>query len=318
MMYRLRQLIKRVVPPSLVNLVRLPLRGIRSLIKARRRRGATLVTREQIARDLRAGGIAEGDIVMVHTSLSQLGNVSGGPDSVIQALVDVVGDGGTIMMPCYNSAEEMVRLMKQGSMIKLATQSCITGIVCERFRTWPGVLRSSHPFSSVCALGPKAEFVTGNHTDGPEVCHATSPVGRLVELEGKVIGLGINIAQGLGVAHCVEDTWEGFPFEVHTPPFEISYLDVSGQQVTRDICRFDPVVSETRVDYPAGQWIARKLTEHVTAKGIMRTFPCGVTQAWVMPALPLYDELKRLAAKGVTMYLTQKQLTDQNRDIDKW
>jgi aminoglycoside 3-N-acetyltransferase len=318
MMYRLRQWIKRVAPPSLISLVRRPLKAVRSQLKAQRRRGADLVTYEKLTQDLRNGGITEGDIVMVHTSLSRLGNVCGGADSVIQALIDAVGESGTIMMPCYNSADEMVHKMKQGCMVELANQSCITGIVCERFRTWPSVLRSSHPFSSVCALGQKAEFVTKDHAAKPEVCHTTSPVGRLVELEGKVIGLGINIAQGLGVAHCVEDTWKDFPIEVHTLPFEVSYLDSKGQRITRDICRFDPVVSETRVDYPAGQWIAGRLTRHVKAKGIMQSFQCGSTEAWVMPARPLYDELKRLAAKGVTMYLTQEQLTDKNNDIDNW
>ncbi len=318
MMYRLRQWIKRVAPPTLISLVRRPLESVRSRMRAHRRRGAAPVTREQLTRDLSSQGVAEGDIVMAHSALSQLGNVSGSADTVIQALIDAVGDSGTILMPCYNSADQMVREMKRGRMIDLARQSCITGAVSERFRTWPGVLRSSHPFSSVCALGPKAEFMTNDHAARPEVCHATSPVGRLVELEGKVIGLGVSIAQGLGVAHCVEDTWGGFPFEVHTPPFEVSYIDSSGQQVTRDICRFDPVVSETRVDYPAGQWIGEKLTQHLTAKGIMRSFPCGAAQAWVMSARPLYDELKRLAAKGVTMYLTREKLTDENRDIENW
>lgn len=317
-MYRLRQWIKRVAPPTLISLVRRPFQAARSRMRAQHRRGTALVTREQLAYDLCDGGIAEGDIVMVHSSLSQLGNISGGAERVIQALIDAVGDSGTILMPCYNSADQMVREIKRGRMIDLARQSCITGAISERFRTWPSVLRSSHPFSSVCALGPKAEFMTSDHAARPEVCHATSPVGRLVELEGKVIGLGISIAQGLGVAHCVEDTWEDFPFEVHTPPFEVSYIDSGGQQVTRDICRFDPVVSKTRVDYPAGQWIGEKLTQHLTRGSIMRSFPCGAGQAWVMPARPLYDELKRLATKGVTMYLTSEKLTDENRDIENW
>jgi aminoglycoside 3-N-acetyltransferase len=318
MKYRLRQWIKRVAPPTLVGLVRGPFDAVRSRMRARRRRGAAVVTRRDLACDLRAGGLCEGDIVMVHSSLSQLGHVNGGAEEVILSLIDVAGREGTILMPCYNSADQMMREMKRGRMIDLARQPCLTGAVSERFRTWPGVRRSSHPFSSVCALGPEAEQMTSGHAAGAEVCHAKSPVGWLVELEGKVVGLGISIAQGLGVAHCVEDTWTEFPFEVRTPPFEVSYIDADSARVTRDICRFDPVVAKTRVDYPAGQWIREKLTEHLTARGIMKSFPCGASQSWIMPARPLYDELKRLAAKGVTMYLTPQKLTDENRDVENW
>jgi aminoglycoside 3-N-acetyltransferase len=276
------------------------------------------VTRRQLAEALHAGGIAEGDLVMVHSSLSSLGRVDGGAETVIAALLDAVGENGTILMPSYNSAERMIRDLKHGRMVDLRGQPGLTGAVSERFRRWPGVKRSSHPFSSVCALGPKAEFLTEDHAAGPEVCHAASPVGRLVELEGKVLGLGISIAQGLGVAHCVEDTWEGFPFEVHTAAFQVSYIDAEGQRITRHIRRFDPAVAKTRVDYPAGAWVREKLTAHFIRKGIMKTFPCGEAMAWVMPARPLYDELKRLAAKGVTMYLTPQKLTDENRDVGNW
>lgn len=316
--YRFRRWVKRVAPPSLVGLVRRPLKTIRSRIGAQGRRGAATLTREQVAYDLRQAGISDGDIAMVHTSLSKLGHVDGGADAVIAGLIDVVSERGTILMPCYNSADQMIREMKRGRLIDLTSHPAVTGAVTERFRTWPNVVRSSHPFSSVCAWGAEAEFVTSGHADRPEVCHASSPVGRLVELDGRVIGLGISIAQGLGVAHCVEDTTDDFPIEVHTPAFEVSYIDSRGRQITRDVCRFDPIVSETRIDYPKGRWILDQLTRHLLRKSILTEFRCGSADAWVMPARPLFDELRRLAAKGVTMYLTPEQLTDRNRDVDKW
>lgn len=317
-MYRFRRWVKQVAPPTLVGWVRRPLKTIRSGFRAQGRRGAATISREQLACDLRQAGIADGDIVMVHTSLSNLGHVDGGAETVIAALIDVVTERGTILMPCYNSADEMIREMKRGRYVDLTHHPAVTGAVTERFRTWPDVVRSSHPFSSVCAWGARAEFVTSGHADQPEVCHASSPVGRLVELEGSVIGLGIPIAQGLGVAHCVEDSTDDFPIEVHTPSFEVTYIDSRGEQITRDICRFDPDVSETRIDYPKGRWILEKLTAHLVRKDLLTEFRCGAAEAWAMPARPLYNELKRLAAKGVTMYLTPEQLTDKNSDIDSW
>ena len=39
---------------------------------------------------------------MVHTSLSQIGYVCGGAQTVIEALIETIGDEGTIMMPAQS------------------------------------------------------------------------------------------------------------------------------------------------------------------------------------------------------------------------
>ena len=49
-------------------------------------------TRESLASDLRALGLEAGACVIVHSSLSSLGWVSGGAVAVVQALIDVVSD----------------------------------------------------------------------------------------------------------------------------------------------------------------------------------------------------------------------------------
>ena len=44
-------------------------------------------------------GLKKGDVVMVHTSLKSMGYICGGAQTVIEALLEVVGNEGTIMMP---------------------------------------------------------------------------------------------------------------------------------------------------------------------------------------------------------------------------
>jgi aminoglycoside 3-N-acetyltransferase len=316
--YNIRQWCKRHLPDSVIDAVRRPSRFVRSRKRSASRETSPLLGRERLVADLSNAGIQAGDVVMVHSSLSQIGNVDGGAETVIRSLIDVVTTDGTIMMPAYNSADRMIRDLKQGELMDLRSSRSGTGAITESFRTWPDVFRSSHPFSSVCAWGMHARYVTADHATGPEVCHADSPVARLVELKGKVIGIGISIAQGLGVAHYLEDTWDGFPFEVHTGCFPVTYIDCDGTRVSRDICRFDPTVSRTRIDNPQGTWILRNLTAHLAHRGILKRFPFGEADSWIMEAEVLHRELKRLAAKDVTMYLTEDQLTDRNRDIENW
>ena len=56
-------------------------------------------TRDSLAGDLRALGIGAGDVLLVHSSLRSLGWVSGGALAVVQALLDVLGPAGTLVVP---------------------------------------------------------------------------------------------------------------------------------------------------------------------------------------------------------------------------
>ena len=58
-----------------------------------------VVIREDIVNELKRMGLEKNDVVMVHTSLKSMGYVCGGAQTVIEALIEVVGEEGTIMMP---------------------------------------------------------------------------------------------------------------------------------------------------------------------------------------------------------------------------
>ena len=57
-----------------------------------------LVTPEDIKTALREVGVQKGQTIMVHTSLSSLGYVCGGAQSIIEALTESVSQEGTIMI----------------------------------------------------------------------------------------------------------------------------------------------------------------------------------------------------------------------------
>ena len=58
-----------------------------------------VILKEEIIQKLREVGLERDDAVMVHTSLKRMGYVCGGAQTVIEALMEVVGENGTIMMP---------------------------------------------------------------------------------------------------------------------------------------------------------------------------------------------------------------------------
>ena len=62
------------------------------------------VTKQQIISDLTALGIEPGITVMMHSSLSALGPVKGGPEAVVDALSEVVGPDGTLLVPAFRDS----------------------------------------------------------------------------------------------------------------------------------------------------------------------------------------------------------------------
>ena len=60
------------------------------------------ITVDIIKNDLIKLGIQRGDLLLVHSSLSSIGWVCGGAQSVITALMEVLGPEGTLVMPSHS------------------------------------------------------------------------------------------------------------------------------------------------------------------------------------------------------------------------
>ena len=162
------------------------------------------VTVERLVEDLRALGLSAGDAVLVHSSLSALGWVAGGAPTVVDALLEVVTDEGTIAMPTHSTQlsdpkswqappvpESWYDDIRDGSAPyrPAVTPTRGMGAVAECFRNYPGVRRSRHPCVSFAARGADAEFVTADHAYDYPLGEA-SPLARLYDLDAAVLLLG--------------------------------------------------------------------------------------------------------------------------------
>lgn len=164
------------------------------------------VIKSDIIDALRSIGLQRGDSVMVHTSLGKIGYVCGGAQAVIEALIETVGDTGTIMMPTqlwknldpetgvhWDADEDDWDIIRENwpAYDKDITPTNTMGAVAEMFRSWPGAVRSDHPARSVAAWGKNAVYLTEKH-DLSDIFGKTSPIGKLYELDGKVLLIGVD------------------------------------------------------------------------------------------------------------------------------
>ncbi|MFW2335463.1 aminoglycoside N(3)-acetyltransferase [Ilumatobacter sp.] len=165
-------------------------------------------TRASLVADLRALGVTPGMTMMVHVALSRIGYVAGGAHAVVLALLESVGDTGTLVMPAHSTdltdpadwsnppvPVEWQATIRDGMppYDPVMTPPREMGAVVDCFRHVPGVIRSGHPTVSAAAVGPNAAFVAADHElrDG---LGERSPQGRLYELDGHVLLMGVTHA----------------------------------------------------------------------------------------------------------------------------
>jgi len=115
------------------------------------------MNRDELGEGLKKAGLTEGMALEVHSSLSSFGYVEGGADTVIDALMECVGERGSIFMPalCLGPAMELTDEDREmGITVKLKVlpedaPRTDMGVIADTFRrrrnvvTGTGVIRTA-------------------------------------------------------------------------------------------------------------------------------------------------------------------------------
>ena len=122
---------------------------------------SVLVTRGHVAEALRPAGVVPGDTVIFHSSLSSMGRVVGGADTVIEGFLDAVGPEGTVAVPTlwYHQTDPPMRFEQWD----IDSSPAYVGRIPETFRQRPDSVRSDNPSHSVSAIGAQAVELTRDH-----------------------------------------------------------------------------------------------------------------------------------------------------------
>ncbi len=245
-------------------------------------------TRHALGEHLRALGLQPGDAVMVHAGLRAIGPLLNGPDTLIDALLDVLGSGGTLL--CYvNWNQQYEDALDADGRVPDVLKPHIApfdparsrasrdhGVFAEFVRTTPGAHRSGNPGASVAAIGGRAEWFTAHHPlnygYGPD-----SPFAKLVSAAGKVLMVGCPL-DTMSLLHHAEHLAQIPGKRIFRMEIPIWQNGQTNWHLMEEFDTIDPVVDGLPADYFA------TVVEDFLASGQGRRGQVGNAPAVLIPA----------------------------------
>jgi aminoglycoside 3-N-acetyltransferase len=261
------------------------------------------VTKQQIISDLKNLGLKEADVVLVHSSLSRMGYVEGGANTVIDALLETVGSKGTVVVPTLTFSPEDF-LSDSPPVFDFRKSPCYTGKIPEIFLQREGAVRSIHPTHSVAAIGPHTQYLVKDNEKSETPCGKNSPFSKLIELDGYILVLGSRFGQ-ITSFHVVEDAVSNFPISVYMKEsVKARYVDNDGMEQTMMLKLHNDKAAMRRIDNRKNK--EQELFDYCLEHGIIKIANVGKTKSYLIKARDLESVLEELLLQGITIYLPEK------------
>jgi len=211
-----------------------------------------IVTKRDIIDGLKRVGLKRGANVIVHSSLKSFGRVDGGADSVVDALIETVGDKGTVMMPCFTYDWQPGQKFDWSK-----AQSTWTGKIPTTFGQRPGTKRGKHPLYDVAVRGPLADWIIKVNDRIPMGWGENKIYYQMMEKNGSVLLLGVDHNANSTIHICQE--LADVPYIANKKPMsrmtldelmalprdkqeEIIELHMSTMETQKDFNRIEPVL----------------------------------------------------------------------------
>lgn len=226
----LKDFVRSLTPTFLLNWNRKRKKANRNAELAEKQTAGTSLTVDDLQKNLEKIGIQKGDHILVHSSLSRIGHLKDGPKTLVDALLNTVGDEGTVLMPTSPNNVYQLNYIRNTPFFDVLNSPSKTGAITEYFRKLPNAARSAHPTEPVSAIGSKATYFTKDHFNQLTPYNENSPFYRVSEQGGKILYIGVTLSMAGTNLHTLEDAVD-FKFPVYYDEvFEIDVIDAGGEK----------------------------------------------------------------------------------------
>ena len=240
-------------------------------------------------------GIAEGQVLFVHSSADKLKSIEGGAGKILQLLLGIIGSSGTLVLPTLPFDGMAADYLQQTRFFDVKKTPSRVGLLSEIFRRMPGVLRSLHPTHPVSAFGKQAQYFVSEHHLDINPFGSLSPFKKMEKKQGKILMIGVDSTY-LTHMHTVEDTvGKKFPYKVYLDEIkEVQIKDTDGSTWTMQTLVHNPKV--TRFKNIVGfekEWLEM---------GIMKKHKVGNVELRLFDMTALSEIMVKWAESKKTIY----------------
>lgn len=248
-----------------------------------------------LRRELERALPARFDALMVHCSFGDLVPMyAQGPGELLATLRALCGPARTLVMPAFTfhvPGGDLPGHFARNPRFDARRQPSQMGMLSEVFRRTPGVLRSTHPTHSVCALGPHAALLTEGHHLAPTTFGQGTPFVRMTEIDTVILGLGKPFYRMLTQTHVPEDLLgDRFPVRRTFVERDAVLVDAAGEHPYR-----------FRIDVTGAQRHDQRLRAMLQPGDLTEWRFHGIPLFWTRAA-PVTRAMCEAALRGRTIY----------------
>ena len=253
------------------------------------------VSKDDMLTQLKTIGINEGDVVLVHSALSKIGYVSGGAQSVVEALLEAVGETGHVLMPNSPNNGRQLDYIRQLECFDVLNSPSKLGAISEYFRKLPQAKRSIHPTEPVSCIGPDSAYFVDAHMGQLTPYNEYSPFYRVAKRSGKILMIGVTLDNAGTNLHCLEDA-VAFQYPVYYDQiFTVNVKDENG--VIHKV--------QTKVHNP--EWSSKRKCDELLPlfekEGVLTYHKLGEAKVLLFDAQKMLTTMIEMYTNhGITMY----------------
>lgn len=252
-------------------------------------------TTDCLLKQLEEMDINQSGTVIVHSSMKSIGEVEGGADTVLDALSSFMAKG-LLVFPTHT----WQYINKDNPKYYVESSPSHIGILTEKFRQRPNVIRSLHPTHSVGALGEDALSFTANNEKFDTPCARGSSWGKLLDREAKILLIGVDLRRNTFI-HGIEE-WMDIPNRVTDDHEQLITVLPDGTEIAV------PSRRHYGLDWSSHYW---KVEEVLAEKGAIQYGEFGDAKVIICDTVKLTHYITEMLSSNPELFSDNEPLADK-------
>jgi aminoglycoside 3-N-acetyltransferase len=253
------------------------------------------LSKSEVESGLRESGVRAGDVTLVHSAMRTMGPVEGGAQTVVDALLELLGSTGTLVVPTFTFAHEAT----DDPIIDPAADRSEMGIITETARLHPDARRSTAFRHSFAAIGKRSQVIAENDP-AMSPFDLRSSFGVMTALNTKVMLFGVTYSSS--TSHHFAEFVCDVPYR-QTIPMAVKVRQAAGGVVELPMLDYQPK-SEGGSYYGSRGPDFNRLGQMLEDRGLVKTTFIGNAAVRRFAMRDLLDLAQVEAAKDYNVFRT--------------